>query len=96
MYVDQHKQVKDRLIGFGTDTNLARFVHGWKTFSTQPDLVNASPGQDVLDSALFYPHLSIIVISFTVYIATRVNDDWLTVDRPSSGQYLISENRVKL
>ena len=49
---------KDRLIGFGTDTNLARFVHGWKTFSTQPDLVNASPGQDVLDSALFNSVLS--------------------------------------
>ena len=84
---------KDRLLAFGTDTNLARLIRGWTTFSTQPDLVTASPGQDVLDSALFnlvFTHLPIIVISFTVYIATRMNDDWLTVDRPSLGQYLTS------
>ena len=44
---------KDHLILFGTDTNLARFIHGWTSFSTQPDLVDAYPGQDVLGSALF-------------------------------------------
>ena len=44
---------KDHLILFGTDTNLARFTHDWTSFSTQPDLVDAYPGQDVLGSALF-------------------------------------------
>ena len=30
---------KDHLVAFETDTNLARLIRGWTTFSTQPDLV---------------------------------------------------------